>query len=63
MKYYDFGGAGWPDEEYGPRDFKAKFGGDLVCYGRYRRIYAKYTLGVVSSTYELVRQVLPIYRM
>jgi hypothetical protein len=33
-KVYDFGGAGKPDEEYGVRDFKAKFGGDLVCYGR-----------------------------
>ena len=33
-KIYDFGGAGKPDEEYGVRDFKAKFGGELVCYGR-----------------------------
>lgn len=31
---YDFGGAGRPDEEYGVRDFKAKFGGELVCFGR-----------------------------
>jgi serine/alanine adding enzyme len=33
-KVYDFGGAGTPDEEYGVRDFKAKFGGKLVCFGR-----------------------------
>ncbi len=31
---FDFGGAGKPDEKYGVRDFKAKFGGELVCYGR-----------------------------
>lgn len=31
---YDFGGAGKPDEEYGVRNFKAKFGGELVCFGR-----------------------------
>ncbi len=31
---YDFGGAGKPNEKYGVRDFKAKFGGTLVCYGR-----------------------------
>jgi lipid II:glycine glycyltransferase (peptidoglycan interpeptide bridge formation enzyme) len=31
---YDFGGAGKPDEDYGVRDFKAKFGGDLVNFGR-----------------------------
>jgi serine/alanine adding enzyme len=33
-KVYDFGGAGRPDEKYGVRDFKAKFGGELVCFGR-----------------------------
>jgi lipid II:glycine glycyltransferase (peptidoglycan interpeptide bridge formation enzyme) len=33
---YDFGGAGHPDEVYGVRDFKAKFGGRLVNFGRYR---------------------------
>jgi len=30
----DFGGAGRSDEDYGVRDFKSKFGGELVCYGR-----------------------------
>lgn len=34
FKRYDFGGAGKPNEDYGVRDFKAKFGGGLVCYGR-----------------------------
>lgn len=34
FKQYDFGGAGKPQERYGVRDFKAKFGGELVCYGR-----------------------------
>jgi serine/alanine adding enzyme len=33
-RVYDFGGAGNPDEKYGVRDFKSKFGGTLVCYGR-----------------------------
>ena len=31
---FDFGGAGRPDEHYGPREFKAKFGGELVDFGR-----------------------------
>jgi hypothetical protein len=31
---YDFGGADKPNEKYGVRDFKAKFRGNLVCYGR-----------------------------
>jgi lipid II:glycine glycyltransferase (peptidoglycan interpeptide bridge formation enzyme) len=31
---YDFGGAGTPDEDYGVRVFKSKFGGSLVNFGR-----------------------------
>ncbi len=33
--YFDFMGAGSPDEVYGVRDFKARFGGQPVEYGRY----------------------------
>ncbi len=32
---FDMMGAGKPDEGYGVRDFKAKFGGDLVEHGRF----------------------------
>ena len=32
---YDFMGAGKPEKDYGVRDFKAKFGGNLVKYGRF----------------------------
>jgi lipid II:glycine glycyltransferase (peptidoglycan interpeptide bridge formation enzyme) len=32
---FDFMGAGSPDKDYGVRDFKLKFGGELVDYGRY----------------------------
>ncbi len=32
---FDLMGAGKPDEVYGVRDFKARFGGELVEYGRY----------------------------
>ncbi|MFZ2338235.1 MAG: peptidoglycan bridge formation glycyltransferase FemA/FemB family protein [Bacteroidales bacterium] len=35
---FDFMGGGKPDEEYGVRDFKARFGGRRVEYGRFRRI-------------------------
>jgi len=34
FRVYDFGGAGKPDEDYGVREFKAKFGGNLVNFGR-----------------------------
>ena len=39
-RVFDFGGAGHPDEEYGPREFKRRFGGSLVNFGRYRKVYA-----------------------
>ena len=32
---FDMMGAGKPDEEYGVRDFKAEFGGELVEHGRF----------------------------
>jgi lipid II:glycine glycyltransferase (peptidoglycan interpeptide bridge formation enzyme) len=38
MRYFDFLGAGQPDKDYGVREFKSKFGGELVNYGRYQRI-------------------------
>lgn len=34
-KYFDFGGAGKPNVPYGVREYKIKFGGDLVEYGRF----------------------------
>ena len=32
---FDMMGAGKPDEAYGVRDFKARFGGEQVEYGRF----------------------------
>ena len=41
FKCFDMMGAGSPgDAGYGVRDFKAKFGGDLVEYGRFRYVYS-----------------------
>lgn len=37
---FDMMGAGRPDEPYGVRDFKARFGGQLVEHGRYKLITA-----------------------
>ena len=48
---FDMMGAGKPDEEYGVRDFKAEFGGELVEHGRFLCVtkpllYKLGTLGV-----------------
>ena len=44
---FDMMGAGKPGEEYGVRDFKAEFGGELVEHGRFRTISNRmlYALG------------------
>jgi hypothetical protein len=55
---YDFGGAGKPDEEYGVRDFKAKFGGELVNYGRNICIHRPKTLQVSKIGYEFYRRLM-----
>lgn len=54
---YDFGGAGWPDEDYGPRKFKAKFGGKLVNYGRYRKVYSAWKFAVAKTSFRVLRSV------
>ena len=36
--HYDMMGAGKPNEEYGVRDFKATFGGQLVEHGRFQTV-------------------------
>jgi serine/alanine adding enzyme len=55
---YDFGGAGKPDAEYGVRDFKAKFGGDLVCFGRNTYVHSPRLLRLSEFGYRLSRPLL-----
>lgn len=55
---FDFGGAGKPEESYGPRDYKAKFGGELVNYGRNVHVHAPRMLCVSQFSYQLMRKFL-----
>jgi len=55
---FDFGGAGRPDEDYGPRDFKAKFGGTLVSYGRHTCVHAPLFLAFSRIGYQIYRKML-----
>jgi hypothetical protein len=52
---FDFGGGGKPDEKYGPRQFKVKFGGSQVNYGRNICVYSSNLLRVSKWGYELFR--------
>jgi lipid II:glycine glycyltransferase (peptidoglycan interpeptide bridge formation enzyme) len=54
----DFGGAGKPDEPYGVRDFKAKYGGELVDFGRDVWVPAPLRLRLATVGYETMRRFL-----
>ena len=52
ISLFDFMGAGQPKEKYGVRDFKARFGGDLVEHGRYLKVLnpVLYAVGKLGLT-------------
>ncbi len=57
-KFFDFMGAGRPDEEYGVREFKARFGGDELSYGRYELVLSQplYKVGKLGlKVYQSLR--------
>lgn len=56
FRVYDFGGAGKPNEEYGVRDFKAKFGGQLVCFGRNTCVHSPLLLKWSTWGYKIYRR-------
>jgi len=55
---YDFGGAGRPSVRYGVRNFKSKFGGDLVNFGRNVCIHRLLLFQLSKVGYELYRRYL-----
>ena len=59
---YDFGGAGKPNEKYGVRDFKAKFNGQLVNYGRNTIVHAPLRMKLSKMAYEIARNLLQFSR-
>jgi len=53
---FDFMGAGQPAEQYGVRDFKARFGGELVEYGRFLKINMPFLYKIGKSSLKLMKQ-------
>ncbi len=51
---FDFMGVGKPDEDYGVRDFKARFGGEMVNYGRFTRINNKFLFNIAEFGYNVL---------
>lgn len=57
--FFDYGGAGNPNQPYGVREFKAQAGGILVDYGRYQCVHnqMKYFLGKIAlRMYKMVKR-------
>ena len=57
LKTFDFMGAGKPDEDYGVRDFKAKFGGELVEHGRYLKINNPFLYSLGKTALSLLAKI------
>jgi serine/alanine adding enzyme len=53
---YDFMGAGKPNEEYGVREFKRQFGGELVNYGRYKKVHSPVKNLIAQSGLAVYKQ-------
>lgn len=56
-KVWDFGGAGKPNVPYGVRDYKKKFGGELVCFGRFERINHPAVFQLAKRGFEVWQKV------
>jgi len=57
-RVFDFGGAGKPEEDYGPRTFKSRFGGSLVDYGRCRYVHSRLRYGLSKTGYGALKKLL-----
>jgi hypothetical protein len=57
-RLFDFGGAGDPHHRYGVREFKSRFHGRPVNYGRFTRVYSRSRYLVSSTGYSVARRVL-----
>lgn len=53
---FDFGGAGPPDMDYGPREFKRRFGGVETNHGRYTRVLRPVRLKAANIAMGLLRR-------
>ncbi len=56
ITYFDFMGAGKPDEDYGVREFKSKFGGALVEHGRYLHVTKPLRYGMGKMAVKILKR-------
>lgn len=58
-KKFDFGGAGKPNVSYGVRDYKKKFGGTLVNYGRFEKIHKPLLYRTAKVGFHVYQKIRP----
>lgn len=51
---FDFMGVGIPERDYGVRDFKARFGGEMVNFGRFARVNNKFVYTVSELGFNVL---------
>jgi len=52
FEVFDFGGAGKPGVTYGVRDYKMKFGGRLVNFGRFQKIHQPLAMKIARNGFK-----------
>ena len=55
---FDFGGAGKPNKNYGVREFKRQFGGDMVNFGRYRKKYSPFKVKIAEKGFKIYQRLI-----
>lgn len=56
-RIFDFGGAGKPNVPYGVRDYKKKFGGEFVNYGRYEKVHKPKMFEIAKVGFKLWQKI------
>lgn len=57
FRIFDYGGAGKPNKPYGVRDFKSKFGGELMNFGRYKNVHNPIKMALSEVGFSLYRKI------
>ena len=55
--YFDMMGAGKPEDDYGVRDFKSRFGGEMVEHGRFKCVINPLLYGIGSWGVKLLKKI------
>jgi len=54
---FDFGGAGKPNKPYGVRDYKLKFGGELVNFGRFEKTHHPFLMKLGMFGFKIYKMI------